>query len=154
MVRKVLGAVAVTAVVVIGGGYLLGFWSWDSFRDEVIGRERWAGIKTKAQVSETQIKAKAQDLMGDAPMDEEQAAETCRQNLRRIESAKRAVASRVGVAAGSVSWDRVLQEMGGQMPVCPKGGSYTLGTLELLPKCSIGANGTPDPKDDHLIKYF
>ncbi len=81
-------------------------------------------------------------------------ANACRGNLRRIESAKRSLHSRGMFATGSVSWDAVVKEMGGKAPKCPCGGTYRLGTLEMLPTCSISANGTAAPDDDHIIKQY
>ncbi len=83
-----------------------------------------------------------------------QAAEICRQNLRRLESAKRAIASRGEVTVGTISWDAVLREMKGQRPVCPRGGTYTLRAIGSLPRCSIETNGTPSPADDHAITHY
>jgi rRNA maturation protein Nop10 len=37
------------------------------------------------------------------------------------------------------------------MPKCPGGGTYTLGTLEVVPKCSIGGNSSLAADDDHMI---
>jgi hypothetical protein len=81
-------------------------------------------------------------------------AEECRQNLRRLESAKRALASRGMFATGSVSWDAVVKELGGRRPACPAGGTYHLGTLQQLPTCSVAGGGTVDSRDDHVIKAY
>lgn len=82
------------------------------------------------------------------------AARSCQQNLRRLESAKRAVADRQGQSTGTISWDAVVREMGGQAPRCPSGGSYMLAPLGTMPRCTIGANGNADPRDDHLITHY
>jgi len=82
-------------------------------------------------------------------------AKICRQNLRSIESAKRAIAQKLGKPAGDVSWSAVLQEMQlREPPKCPDGGEYTLGRIEELPRCTIGAQGNVDPADDHILKQF
>lgn len=83
-----------------------------------------------------------------------QAAGACRQNLRRLESAKRAIHSRGGFATGAVSWDAVLAELRTGRPVCPSGGEYRLGTIEQLPTCTVGGNGTAEADDDHAIRRF
>lgn len=154
MIKKALIILVLLGAAGVGVGFYLGWFNWQDVRDRATSRETWADIKTRAQVQEANLKAKVNQLTGEKPVNEDQAAAICRQNLRRIESAKRAVASRLGIATGSVSWDQVLKEMGGKMPKCPKGGEYTLGTLDQLPRCSIGANGTPDTKDDHLIRSY
>lgn len=85
-----------------------------------------------------------------------QRAALCRENLKRIESAKRAIHSRGGFATGAVSWTEVEAHFGGalQVPRCPGGGEYYLGTMEQMARCSIGGNGTPDRGDDHLVIGF
>src|SRR5262249_24785651 len=38
-------------------------------------------------------------------------------------------------------------------PVCPEGGTYTIGNGSTRPTCSVGSNGTPDDReDDHRLK--
>jgi hypothetical protein len=83
------------------------------------------------------------------------AASKCRENLRMIESAKRAVAEREGKSVGEVSWSAVLKEMNlTDPPKCPSGGEYTLGNIGETPRCSIGANDTIDKADDHILVNF
>lgn len=114
----------------------------------------WSNLRTRAQHEEYRLKAKIKALNVEITPQEINMASACRHNLRRIESAKRAIASRTGVATGAVSWDAVLREMGGPRPVCPKGGEYRLGTLEQLPTCTIGANHTAPKEDDHAILRY
>ncbi|MCB2153872.1 hypothetical protein KQI84_03230 [bacterium] len=83
-----------------------------------------------------------------------QQAKACRANLRRIESAKRALASQGMFATGEVSIDAVRKELGGRMPSCPSGGQYRLGSLEQLPTCSIGGGPTADTADDHILRNY
>ncbi len=116
----------------------------------------WSRVRSRVASEGYRLEAKARGLAnaGQPTAADLQAAEICRQNLRRIESAKRAIATRSGVNVGTISWDAVLREMGGQRPVCPRGGVYTLGTLERLPRCSIETNNTPSPADDHKINAY
>jgi hypothetical protein len=38
-------------------------------------------------------------------------------------------------------------------PICPQGGTYTIGNRSTRPTCSIGSNGTPDDRgDDHRLE--
>jgi hypothetical protein len=92
-------------------------------------------------------------------------ARICRENLQRIQSAKRKAAQDRGVTVGEVTWDEVLhvlhpnyipgrsprQRFNELMPKCPGGGTYSLGTLQEVASCSIGGNDNMDPADDHLI---
>ncbi len=61
--------------------------------------------------------------------------QACRAALLRIDSAKKRVAQKSGFATGAVSRTALVAEMGG-LPVCPCGGSYTIGSLEQYPTCS------------------
>lgn len=124
----------------------------------------WLGI-----IDPKRVKAEARNLTYDArrvaadlasgpsgpSSGAQQSASQCRHNLSRLETAKRAVNSRGGFATGTVSWDAVLSEIrewGGRRPVCPSGGGYSLNSLEMLPTCSVSANGTIETADDHIIK--
>lgn len=119
-------------------------------------------ITTPARVQASQLSAKASEMVdnigssgggatkGGTP---KQAAQ-CRANLKRIESAKKAAAKKSGISVGSISKDKVLKELGGKVPVCPVGGSYSLGTLQIQARCSVGGNGTADAADDHLLANF
>ncbi len=94
-------------------------------------------------------------------------ARICRTNLDRIQAAKRKIAESRSTAVGAVTWEEVLAVMypdkfrrGANpavvqqlMPRCPAGGTYTLGNIQDLPKCSIGSNNNTDPNDDHLIRH-
>lgn len=152
--RKIVIGLLVVAAGVIGLGFYLGWFDWQSVRDRATDEDTWSDLKTRAQQEEVKLKAKMGELTGESTSGAAQPAQVCRGNLRRIESAKRAVAGRTGVSVGAVSWDDVVKEMGGQMPRCPAGGDYSLGALGQLPRCSIGAAGTPDPKDDHAIQAY
>ena len=84
-----------------------------------------------------------------------EAARKCRENLKRIESAKRAAAQKRSLAVGTVPLDAILQEMDVRtLPRCPSGGEYTIGTLGTMVTCSIGGGGTPDKADDHIAANY
>lgn len=93
-------------------------------------------------------------------------AQLCRQNLLRIQNAKRKAGFDRGNTVGHVSWAEVLQamypeearrgrvtpaRMAGLMPVCPSGGSYLLGSLHEVARCSIMGNETLPVDDDHIV---
>jgi hypothetical protein len=70
----------------------------------------------------------------------------CYNNLRYIDVAKQTWGLENHKTNGPVSWSdiqpyliKVLKEQGRktEMPKCPEGGTYTLGNIEELPKCSI-----------------
>ena len=83
-------------------------------------------------------------------------ARQCRDNLKMIESTKRRYADSKGLTAGAnVSWSDI--KMTGKwktLPKCPEGGSYTLGPVGSLPRCSIGDNDTLNTDDDHRLKSY
>jgi len=90
---------------------------------------------------------------GNAAPNNPECAGKCRTMLARIHSAKLALRSKSGVEVRDSSWDAVLKEMGERsIPNCPCGGKYILNTMQDLPTCSFGANGTTDTADDHAIK--
>lgn len=94
-------------------------------------------------------------------------ARICRENLDRIQAAKRKIAEMRSTTVGAVTWEEVIAVMYPDKvrrglnpalveqlkPRCPAGGTYTLGNIQDLPKCSIGSNNNTDPNDDHLIRH-
>jgi len=103
-----------------------------------------AAIGTVSQLTSTGAPTKASDRSTAS-------SQACRNSLHRIQTAKRAIASKTGITIGAVSQDALVRELGGKMPACPAGGTYQIGTHEVLARCTIGANGTMDAGDDHLI---
>ncbi len=129
----------------IAAAFFLGILDWNRIRPTIsqtaknISAEVGAGnlLDTPSQVTKSTSSSAAK----------------CRDHLRRIETAKRAVASKTGINIGSVSWDAVIKELK-RKPKCPNGGTYKLGNHQVLARCSIGANGTSAGADDHLIDNF
>lgn len=127
-------------ILVVAGLFALG----------VLDKRRWSGEARNLYYSGKDKLLSKQD----APRDSE-SARLCRENLKQIESAKRAVADKEGRTTGEVSWAAVLKEMNLKSePKCPNGGEYTLGKLGETPRCSLGAGGNNDPSDDHILKNF
>lgn len=87
------------------------------------------------------------------PQGDPKSAAACRENLKRIESAKRAVASEKAITVGAVSRDDVAKKLGGAFPACPSGGTYNINDLGRMPTCSIGS-GSSGPSDGHVILSF
>lgn len=140
-----LGVIVGLVAVTVGG---LLYFGVISRRDiSTTGRRAVADVKKiKNEIVAPVVEASEADI---------QAARTCRENLKRLESAKRAVADRRGQSTGAVSWDEVLQTMGARKaPVCPAGGSYSLNKLGTAATCSIGPHGTSTKSDDHVIQSF
>jgi len=80
------------------------------------------------------------------------AAEECRENLRRMDAAVRAVAEKEKITTGTVPLASVLKEMGlDQLPQCPSGGTYSLNPIGQKPTCSIASNETSSTADDHIL---
>jgi hypothetical protein len=69
----------------------------------------------------------------------------CINQLRLIDAAKQQWAHDHNKTNGSVSWGDILPYLSRDskstnIPVCPKGGTYTLGNIEENPRCSIGGH--------------
>jgi hypothetical protein len=72
----------------------------------------------------------------------------CINNLRVIDGAKQAWALEMGKqATDTPSWSDLLPYLGrganGAVPKCPSGGTYTIGTVESKPECSIAGHVCP-----------
>jgi prepilin-type N-terminal cleavage/methylation domain-containing protein len=65
----------------------------------------------------------------------------CRSNLRQIQAAKEqwAMANNEGPTA-TPDWADLVPTFMQQRPVCPSGGTYTIGNMSTNPTCSIGGN--------------
>ncbi|MCX7625130.1 MAG: hypothetical protein N2Z21_02825 [Candidatus Sumerlaeaceae bacterium] len=109
----------------------------------------------------------ASKLAQQNPLGNIEHARICRGNLDRLQAAKRKIAEMRSTAVGAVTWEEVIAVMYPDKvrrgvtpalveqlkPRCPSGGTYTLGNIQDLPKCSIGSNNNTDPNDDHLIRH-
>jgi hypothetical protein len=74
-------------------------------------------------------------------VDREHAAlSSCINGLRQIDGAKEQWALDNHVKNGAIVTTNDIAPYGG-IPVCPQGGTYTLGRVGELPKCSIGESG-------------
>jgi prepilin-type N-terminal cleavage/methylation domain-containing protein len=84
-------------------------------------------------------------------------AKTCQTNLRQMDTAKEHWAMENGrVASDSPTAAELVTEYmraryEDQLPVCPSGGTYTLGNMSTLPTCTIGTNGI-GTSDDHTTQ--
>jgi prepilin-type N-terminal cleavage/methylation domain-containing protein len=83
-------------------------------------------------------------------------AKSCVSNLKQIESAKEQWAMdnrKTGADTPTANdlWggtDPYIK----QQPICPSGGTYTIGAVAEDPTCSIGDNGTSTTSDDHILR--
>jgi prepilin-type N-terminal cleavage/methylation domain-containing protein len=81
-------------------------------------------------------------------------AKACVANLKQIDSAKQQWAMDNRAAAGGTVTGDMATLVGTtgyikSTPVCPSSGTYTLGTIEVNPICSIG--GEPDDPLAHVL---
>lgn len=82
-------------------------------------------------------------------------AAICRENLMLIERGKRKVADETGMTTGQVTAQQVQSALGGEIPICPSGGSYIINPLVQLPTCSLGPGSDALSKaDDHSISAY
>ena len=67
----------------------------------------------------------------------------CVQSLARIRDAKQQWAFVNHKATNALpDWNDLIPFLtGNRIPVCPQGGTYTIGRVDELPKCSIGGPG-------------
>lgn len=140
---------AVVAFAIIGLGLL---------NQDTVGHIRYYFFRAKG---------KAAQITSSGPVvgNLEQARQ-CRENLHRIQAAKRKAAQDRGNAIGAITWEEVLQAMypnyairrmgaaqlNTLIPKCPAGGTYSVGTLEEVPRCSLSGNNTLSVEDDHIIR--
>lgn len=133
---------AVVVIAAVAGLYYTGVLNWGQTRHEARavyykGKGAVAGFKKGAQ-----------------PNSPEKAAK-CRENLKLIESAKRRAADRLSQVIGEVVRPEILKELGmKELPKCPSGGSYILGPVGVMGRCTIGGSATTDPIDDHLAPNY
>jgi len=151
MKRKLI---IIGAVIVIVGAFVLGY----------VDREQ-LGIWAEYVV--LLGKHEAGKISPKKPMGNIEQARICRENLARIQAAKRKIAESKATTVGAVTWEEVIAVMYPEkarrgltpalvqelMPRCPAGGTYELGNIQDLPRCSIGSNNNTDPNDDHLIRH-
>lgn len=122
----------------------------------------WQSTRTRLRLETSRLKASAQAELGTVgaggstagALPRAEAASACRNNLQRIENAKRRAADRLSISVGAVPASEIARELGGQWPICPAGGAYNAGTLEITAHCSIAGNGTIEKGDDHHITSF
>lgn len=140
--------IAVLCVVVLGfaGAFHFGYLDWATWRTQA---------RIRAANASSQVRSATQINLSSSPADANAIAggRACRENMRRIESAKRAAGQKSGISVGTVSRDAVAREIG-TFPACPSGGEYALGTLEVNVSCNVSANRTTDPADDHILAKF
>jgi len=152
-VAKRLIIVGVLVAVAVGA-VLFGFIHPDS----VVGRARYVVFRALGLVSSVSPpKPKGPGTVANARL--------CRENLTRIQNAKRRAGELRQNNIGNVTWEEVLaamypndtrvrgnrQRIKELMPKCPDGGTYTLGTMQEMCKCSIGGQNTATIEDDHVI---
>lgn len=77
----------------------------------------------------------------------------CINNMKEIQNAKLAWARDTGAANDATpQWKDLIPAYLSKIPVCVKGGSYSIGQVNAYPKCSIGNNNTEYIYDDHILK--
>jgi len=145
--KKIFLTLAGLMVLAVGGaGFYLGYFD----EDDINRVSRKAYYEGKGALNDAERALNA----GSSAKGDYGAAAKCRQNLKKIETAKRSVAGRDGQAVGYVSKGDLIKAMGSGMPKCPAGGIYTINPLNSMPKCSVGSAGAGDPKDDHFVNNF
>ncbi len=78
------------------------------------------------------------------------ASNACINNLRQIDGAKQqwAVENRKGPNDIPTSGEIAIYLVNNRLPVCPLGGTYTMGRVDEAPKCSISTAAWPN---DHVL---
>ena len=85
---------------------------------------------------------------------EEARANSCVANLKQLEGAKERWAMSEGIATTvEATTGALVPNYLKIAPNCPSGGTYTFGTINTVPTCSIGTNETDDDYDDHALPY-
>ncbi len=145
---KVIGIAVVGAIAIL-------FVVSDEFRDK--GRYLYDTLNNWRYRSAQRVRSGSQIPGGSQALE---LAQRCRNNMRSIESAKRAIMGESGyVQAGTrVTYQDIASRLGVDASglVCPQTGeAYRLGGLADEVSCSVGSNGTPTFQgDDHDIGNF
>lgn len=143
---KIVVVILLLGGAAVGAAFYLGILDWRSAKTQA--RVQMSGVATE-------VRSAVDSGLGTGGGKSAAAgAAECRQNLQRIDAAKKTAAQRSGSEVGDISWDKVLEQLGGKKPVCPSGGTYTLGNLQTNPRCSIGGANTTDRSDDHLLASY
>ncbi len=132
------------------------FWMQILDWDRMVGWGRHVFYRGKGAVSN----------IGEAPPSKNtEHARACRQTLAAIQNAKRKAGFDRGNTVGIVSLVEVVHAMypeearRGRLtparlqyltPVCPGGGTYVLGSMHEMVRCSVMGNGTVPVDDDHI----
>jgi len=144
--RLINNMVKIAVILGLVGG---GAWYFFGATEREKRRVQSAAYDAKAAVK------KVGELGGALDPGNMEAARKCRENLKWIESCKRAAAQKAGITTGMVPLNRILDEMGvKKLPRCPAGGEYIIGELGYMAKCSIGAASPGTKADDHLFSQF
>lgn len=144
--KVLLTIIGVLGLAGFGAAYYLGY-----ITDSDINRVgRKAYYETRGAIDDVERALTA----GSSAKGDYAAAAKCRENIRQIETAKRAAADRNGQVVGYVSKSDIIKALGHPIPKCPSGGIYTINPLVSMPKCSVGSAGAGDPKDDHFVNNW
>lgn len=136
--------IIVAVAALLGFTFYLGWWDFGDVE-----------IKTRQAYHKTKDTLNTKAGIGGKSVGTAEDARICRENLKRLESAKREVADLQGRNVGTVSWEAVAKRFpGGVVPQCPAGGEYNLNPLGQLPQCSIGSNAPGDQSDNHVISGY
>lgn len=74
----------------------------------------------------------------------------CANNLRSIDAVKKHWAEQGGADSNATpTWDDLAPFFRHDVPTCPEGGTYTIGTVGEVPTCSIAAHN--DYFRDHVL---
>jgi hypothetical protein len=142
---KIIGIAVIAAIAVL-------FVVSPDFRDK--GRYLWDTVNNWRYRSTQKVRSGSQIPGGSQAVE---LAQRCRNSMRSIETAKRAIMGESGyVQAGTrVTYQDVASRLGVNVGnlVCPQTGeAYRLGGVADEVSCSVGINGTPTFQgDDHAI---
>jgi len=109
----------------------------------IVGIEEWVLYKLDHLIEESTARATKANKTLD-----------CIDNLMEIETAKFNWAMNTGVSDEDSAWDDLVPEYLVERPVCPLGGTYSIGNMKNKATCSIGDRDTPDPSDDHVLPFL
>ncbi|MBN1867189.1 hypothetical protein JW916_07825 [Candidatus Sumerlaeota bacterium] len=143
------------AVVLVGGGAW--YFLVADKQEQANARERLRQLEYNAENAAYDARHQVKRVVEPSgPVyNDPKAAEQCRENLKRIESAKRHAATQLSIASGDVPLDAILKAMGvSELPRCPAGGEYRIGPVGTMVRCSIGTNATATHDDDHFIRDY
>jgi len=136
-----IGKVALVAVVALGAVVAIKLGIVDGRRAKAAAYNAVDTVRGAGNSAIGTVGGAANAVTGGGERHNADCAAKCRANLAAIDSAKKRVVRAAGYSTGAVPRSAVEREMGGRIPPCPCGGTYTMGNEQQYPSCTLMPGG-------------